>query len=513
MKFIHALRYAQIKRKYKKLLNDPIAGQDKVFKTLIKSGKKTQFGQQYHFSKIHTLEDFQSFVPIQTNDTIAPYLKQVVEGEADVLWPGKPRYFACTSGTTGDIKYVPVTKEGQANQLLGSAQLAHLYPLVSQKKSLVNANCIALTGSCKTDSINGYPMGRISGLSRKLLPKRLFTKVVPSADTLDIPNHEEMMLQIAREAIDAEDIRVIVGFPSWVVVFLQACQEVSGSECLHSIFPNLDTFYSSGTSYQAYLPAIEKLLGHKVNVREFYGSSEAFFALQDLQQDGMLIDSHNGVFYEFVPLNEFNNEHPTALTLQEVELEQAYVMLISTFSGLYRYCVGDIVKFVSTNPYRILVCGRLQHELSIMGERIRSEHVEAVISQVAKKLNISVHEFTVAPSPICNDTKLFYHQWFIELPNNEQVNLSLLTQEIDEALMAQWAPYQLFRSTGELNVPIVTRLKEQSFCHYLAQNKKRVDNQQKVPRISNDRDIANCLLDHVVSTELSPDPVEVCEAG
>jgi hypothetical protein len=321
------------------------------------------------------------------------------------------------------------------------------------------------------------------------------------------------MLQIAREAIDAEDIRIIVGFPSWVVVFLQACQEISGSECLDSIFPNLDTFYSSGTSYQAYLPAIEKLLGHNVNVREFYGSSEAFFALQDLQQDGMLLDSHNGVFFEFVPLDEFHNESPTSLSLQQVELDKSYVMLISTFSGLYRYCVGDIVRFVSINPYRIVVCGRLQHELSIMGERIRSEHVELVMSQVAKKLNISVHEFTVAPSPIGNDTKLFYHQWLIELPDNEQVNLSLLTKEIDEALMSQWAPYQLFRSTGELNVPIVTRLKEHSFCYYLSENKKRVDNQQKIPRISNDRDIARFLLDHTVPTEQNLDSAEMYKAG
>lgn len=513
MKFIHALRYAQIKRKYKKLLNDPIAGQDKVFKTLIKSGRKTQFGQQYHFSKIHTLEDFQSYVPIQTNETVAPYMRRVVEGEADVLWPGKPRYFACTSGTTGEIKYVPVTRESQGNQLLGSMQMAHLYPLISQKKSLVHANCIALTGSCKTDSINGFPIGRLSGLTRKLVPKRLFAGIVPAEDTLDIPNHEEMMLQIAREAIDAEDIRVIVGFPSWVVVLLQACQEVSGSECLNAIFPNLETFYSTGTSYQAYLPAIEKMLGHKVNVREFYGSSEAFFAVQDLHQDGMLIDSHNGVFFEFIPMNEFHSENPTSFSLKEVELDKAYVMLISTFSGLYRYCVGDIVRFVSINPYRIVVSGRMQHELNIMGEHIRSEHAELVMSQVAKKMNISVREFTVAPSPIVNDTKLFYHQWFIELPDNEQVDESLLTRELDEALMSQCAFYQAFRSKEELSIPIVTRLKEHSFCQYLSENKKQVDSQQKIPRVSNNRDIANFLLDHMVSTELSPDSVEVCEAG
>jgi len=502
VKLIHTLRYAQIKRKYKKLLNDPIIGQDNVFKTLIKSGRKTEFGQQYNFSDIRTIKDFQSLVPIQTNETVAPYMQKIVQGEADILWPGKPRYFACTSGTTGEIKYVPVTKDSLTNQLLGSMQMAHLYPLISQKKSLVYSNHIGLTGSCKTDSMNDFPIGRLSGLIRKHLPKMLFKGVIPAEETLDIPDHEEMMLQIAREAIAAKDIRVIVGFPSWVVVFLQACQKASGSECLDHIFPHLDTFFSSGTRYQSYLPAIEKMLGHKVTVREFYGSSEAFFALQDLEEDGMLIDSHNGVFFEFIPLNEFHNEAPTSLSLQEVELDQAYVMLISTFSGLYRYCVGDIVRFVSINPYRIVVCGRMQHELNIMGEHIRSEHVELVMSQVAKKLNVSVHEFTVAPSPIGNDTKLFYHQWFIELPDNEQVNLSLLSKELDKALISQCAFYQAFRSKGELSAPIVTRLKERSFCHYFSQNKKQVDSQQKIPRVSNNRDIANFLLEQASTTEL-----------
>ncbi|MEZ9204214.1 GH3 auxin-responsive promoter family protein [Vibrio splendidus] len=513
MKFIHTLRYAQMKRKYKKLLNDPVSGQDSVFKTLIKCGIKTQFGKQHHFSRIRTVKDFQSFVPIQTNETIAPYMQRIIEGETDILWPGKPRYFACTSGTTGEVKYVPVTKESLANQLLGSMQIAHLYPLVSQQKSLVHGNCIALTGSCKTDSMKGYPIGRLSGLTRKLLPKVLFSGVIPAKDTLDIPEHEKMMLQIAREAIDAKDIRVIVGFPSWVVILLQACQKVSGSECLHHIFPHLDTFYSSGTRYQSYLPAIEKMLGHKIHVREFYCSSEAFFALQDLKEDGMLIDSHNGVFFEFIPLNEFHNEVPTCLSLQAVEVDQAYVMLISTFSGLYRYCVGDIVRFVSISPYRMMVCGRVQHELNIMGEHIRSEHVELVMSQVAEQLNISVHEFTVAPSPICNETKLFYHQWFIELPESEEVNLSLLSQEIDEALMSQCAFYQEFRSKGELSVPIVTRLKELSFCHYLSENKEQIDNQQKIPRVSNNRDIANFLLEQVSSTSLSIGSAKIYKAG
>lgn len=513
MKFIHALRYAQVKKKYKKLLNDPITGQENVFKKLIKLGRKTQFGQRYNFHRVCNIRDFQSFVPIQTNETIAPYMQRVTLGEKNVLWPGKPRYFACTSGTTGEIKYVPVTKESQANQLLGSMQLAHLYPLVSQQKSLVHANCIALTGSCKTASMNGFPIGRLSGLTRKLLPKRLFTGVIPAEDTLDIPEHEEMMLQIAREAIHAEDIRSIVGFPSWVVVMLQACQKVSGSECLDHIFPNLDTFYSSGTRYQPYLPAIEKILGHKVNVREFYCSSEAFFAVQDLKEEGMLLDTHNGVFFEFIPLNEFHNAIPTCLSLQEVQVDQAYVMLISTFSGLYRYCVGDIVKFVSTNPYRIVVCGRTQHELNIMGEHIRSEHVELVMSQVAEKLNISVYEFTVAPSPICNDAKLFYHQWFIELPDNEQVNLSMLSEKLDEALMSQCAFYQAFRSKGELSMPVVTRLRERSFCDYLLKNKKQVDNQQKIPRVSNNRDIANILIAQAKAPQANVNFEEVSKAG
>lgn len=513
MKIIHTLRYAQTKRKYKKLLKDPISGQSNVFKKLIKSGRKTQFGKQNNFSSICTVRDFQSLVPIQTNETIAPYMRRVVLGEESVLWPGKPRYFACTSGTTGEIKYVPVTKESQANQLLGSMQLAHLYPLITQQKSLVHANCIALTGSCKTVSMNGFPIGRLSGLTRKLLPKRLFKGVVPVEETLDIPEHEEMMLQIAREAINAKDIRSMVGFPSWVVVMLQACQKVSGSECLHHIFPNLDTFYSSGTRYQPYLPAIEKMLGHKINVREFYCSSEAFFAVQDLKEDGMLLDTHNGVFFEFIPLSEFHTATPTCLSLQEVERDQAYVMLISTFSGLYRYCVGDIVRFVSINPYRIVVCGRTQHELNIMGEHIRSEHVELVMSQVAEKLNISVHEFTVAPSPICNDTKLFYHHWFIEIPDNEQINLSILVEELDKALMAQCAFYQAFRSKGELSIPIVTRLRERSFCDYLTENKKQVDNQQKVPRVSNNREIANFLLGQMDSISQVTTLEEIYEAG
>jgi hypothetical protein len=473
----------------KKWSTKPVETQQKVFNALISEAKHTAFGKDHNFNNIKTHEDFITHVPVRDYEELKPYVERVVAGEKDILWKGKPIYFAKTSGTTSGAKYIPITKESMPTHIEAARNAILMYIYETGQSKFVDGKMIFLQGSPILEEKNGIKLGRLSGIVAHYVPKYLQKNRMPSLETNCIEDWETKVSAIVEETVN-EDMSIISGIPSWVQMYFEKLIEKTDKK-VGEVFKNFNLFIFGGVNYEPYRAKFENLIGRKVDSIELYPASEGFFAFQDKQDEkGMLLQLNSGIFYEFVEADYFFEENPKRITIKDVKLGVNYVMIISTTAGLWAYNIGDTVEFTSLAPYRVIVSGRIKHFISAFGEHVIGKEVEQALKEASVNTSITVNEFTVAPQ-INPDEGLPYHEWFIEFenePNNEQDFIEALEQSLQ-----QQNSYYLDLIVGKVLQPLkITRIKKDGFQTYMKSIGK-LGGQNKIPRLSNDRKIADVL--------------------
>jgi phenylacetate-coenzyme A ligase PaaK-like adenylate-forming protein len=490
LKSFLAKKFAKsIYRKTQIWANNPIQTQQNVFKELIRQAKNTQFGTDHHFDSIKSFEDFSKNVPIRDYEALKIYVDKVVQGEENVLWKGKPLYFAKTSGTTSGAKYIPLTKESMPFHIEAARNAILHYIHETGNADFANGKMIFLQGSPILEEKNGIQLGRLSGIVAHFVPKYLQKNRMPTFETNCIEDWETKVDAIVEETFH-EDMTVISGIPSWVQMYFEKLQQ-KASKPVGELFKNFNLFIYGGVNFEPYRAKFENLIGRKVDSIELFPASEGFFAYQDSQKEkGMLLLLNAGIFYEFIKSEEFYTENPKRYTIGEVELNVNYVLIISTNAGLWGYNIGDTVQFTSLKPYRVIVSGRIKHYISAFGEHVIGKEVEHALKQAMENTSIQINEFTVAPQITPLDA-LPYHEWFIEF-ENEPANLVAFAEAIDAEMRLQNTYYDDLIVGKVLQKLVITKVPKNGFQEYMKSIGK-LGGQNKIPRLSNDRTIADLL--------------------
>ena len=478
-----------VDRDTKKWKANGVAAQQTVFKSLLHIGRNTQFGKDHHFNDVHNYEDFKKAVPIRDYEGFRGYIDKIFAGEENVLWKGKPVYFAKTSGTTSGTKYIPITKESIPNHINTARNALLAYVQEKGDASFVNGKLIFLSGSPVLDKKAGIHTGRLSGIVNHHVPAYLKKNQLPSYLTNCIEDWEDKLEKIVEETIH-QDMRLISGIPPWVQMYFDRLTEKSGKS-VGELFPNFNLLVQGGVNFEPYKNKLFQSIGRKVDVIETYPASEGFLAYQDSQnEEGLLLNLNSGIFFEFIPANEIYETNPTRLSIGEVKTGINYAVILNTNAGLWGYNIGDTVKFVSTNPYKIIVSGRIKHFISAFGEHVIGEEVESAMFEAAKICNAEIVEFTVAPQVTPTDG-LPYHEWFIEF-SREPANMESFRMKLDQ-LMQEKNAYYYDLIVGNILQPLkITVMQKDAFINYMKSIGK-LGGQNKVPRLSNDRKLADGL--------------------
>ncbi|QKJ61973.1 GH3 auxin-responsive promoter family protein [Flavobacterium sp. M31R6] len=490
LKSIAAKIFAQkIYKKTQAWANSPVETQKAVFQSLIQTAKQTQFGKDHDFDQIKSYEDFAKQVPVRDYEALKPYVDRVVKGEENILWKGKPLYFAKTSGTTSGAKYIPLTKESMPYHIEAARNAILLYIHETKNADFVKGKMIFLQGSPILEEKYGIKLGRLSGIVAHFVPKYLQKNRLPSWETNCIEDWETKVNAIVNETID-EDMSIISGIPSWVQMYFEKLQQRAGKP-VGEIFKNFNLFIYGGVNYEPYRAKFENLIGRKVDSIELFPASEGFFAYQDSQKEkGMLLLLNAGIFYEFIKSEDFFTESPKRYTIGEVELGVNYVLIISTNAGLWAYNIGDTVQFTSLKPYRVIVSGRIKHYISAFGEHVIGKEVEHALQEAMIGTTIRVNEFTVAPQ-ITPIEGLPYHEWFIEFENEPEDSIAF-AEALDNAMRKQNIYYDDLIVGHVLKKLVVTKVAKNGFQDYMKSIGK-LGGQNKIPRLSNDRKIVDLL--------------------
>lgn len=480
--------------KTQKWAKNPIETQEKVFKSLIQDAQETQFGKDHNFNQIKSFSDFAKHVPVRDYEGLKPYVDQVVQGKEDILWKGKPLYFAKTSGTTSGAKYIPLTKESMPFHVEAARNAILHYIHETGKSDFVSGKMIFLQGSPIMEEKNGIQFGRLSGIVAHFVPKYLQKNRMPSWETNCIEDWETKVDAIVKETFD-KNMTVISGIPSWVQMYFEKLKQ-KGGKPVGEIFKNFNLFIYGGVNFEPYRAKFESLIGRKVDSIELFPASEGFFAYQDSQKEkGMLLLLNSGIFYEFIKATEFFNENARRYTIGEVQLGINYVLIISTNAGLWGYNIGDTVQFTSLKPYRVIVSGRIKHYISAFGEHVIGKEVEEALKEAMENSDVRVNEFTVAPQ-IAPKEGLPYHEWFIEFDSEasgEPENIDEFALKIDNAMRKQNIYYDDLIVGKVLQKLIITKVSKNGFQDYMKSIGK-LGGQNKIPRLSNDRNIADKLV-------------------
>ena len=470
--------------------DNPLKTQESVFKNLIEKATSTQFGVDHNFSTIKSHSDFAKEVPIRDYEELKPYVEKVIEGKENILWPGKPIYFAKTSGTTSGAKYIPLTKTSIKHQVNASRDAILTYINETGNSSFVDGKMIFLQGSPELHEKNGIKLGRLSGISAHYVPNYLQKNRLPSWETNCIEDWETKVDTIVDETMN-EDMTVIAGIPSWVQMYFERLQAKSGKN-VGNLFKNFQLFIYGGVNYEPYRAKFESLIGRKVDSIELFPASEGFFAYQDSQSEkGMLLLLDSGIFYEFIKADEFFNEERQRITIHDVEVGVNYVMIISTDAGLWAYNLGDTVQFISVNPYKIIVSGRIKHFISAFGEHVIAKEVEEAMRLAISETDARINEFTVAPQITPHGDELPYHEWLIEF-EKKPTDMNKFVQVLDESLQKQNSYYFDLMEGKILQLLKVTSIKQGGFNEYM-KAKGKLGGQNKVQRLANDRSVADKL--------------------
>ncbi|QJD97354.1 GH3 auxin-responsive promoter family protein [Mucilaginibacter robiniae] len=483
-------------RELEQIRHNAVQLQQATFRQLIQQAANTAFGHDHAFTQIKIYEDFKQRVPVRDYEDLRPYIDRVTHGEANVLWPGKPAYLAKTSGTTSGVKYIPISKESMPEHIKAARNALLSYIHETGKADFVDGQMIFLQGSPILNEKAGIATGRLSGIVAHHVPAYLQKNRLPSYDVNCIEDWEQKVDAIVEETYQA-DMRLISGIPPWCQMYFDRLSVKAGGKKIQDIFPNFKLFVYGGVNYEPYRTRIEESIGFAIDTIETYPASEGFIAFQDTQQDkSLLLLVNSGIFYEFIPAEEYFNEHPTRLSLAEVELNKNYALILNTNAGLWGYSIGDTIKFTSVNPYKIVVTGRIKHYISAFGEHVIGEEVEQSLMGVARQQGVDVVEFTVAPQVNPPHGGLPYHEWFIEF-GKAPSDIDAFSQQVDQALQ-QKNIYYTDLITGNILRPLVVRsMKPDSFINMM-RAKGKLGGQNKVPRLSNDRKLADALADYVI---------------
>jgi len=477
----------------RKEMQRAVEDQEGILEDLIKTGRKTDFGKDHNFDAVQTYNDFKAAVPIRDYEQFKPYINKIKEGRHNVLWKGQPIYLAKTSGTTSGIKYIPITKDSISNHIDTARNALLVYMAETGNTAFADGKMIFLSGSPELERIGGIPTGRLSGIVNHHVPGYLRTNQLPTYETNCIEDWETKLDRIVEETIN-QDMTLISGIPPWVQMYFDRLTERSG-KTVGELFKNLDLLVYGGVNFEPYRAKLMESIGRPIHTIETFPASEGFIAFQDTQgQEGLLLNTNSGIFFEFVPAQEIFSENPTRLSLKEVEPGVNYALIINSNAGLWGYNIGDTIKFVSLNPYRIVVTGRIKHFISAFGEHVIGEEVEYSLMKVAAEEQVRITEFTVAPMVQTNG-ELPYHEWFVEFETMPS-DLSTFAAKVDHHLRQKNIYYNDLL-TGNILQPLKIRpIRRQGFIDFMKSIGK-LGGQNKVPRLSNDRMLAEQLMQYL----------------
>ena len=475
--------------KNKKWKNNALKAQKETMLSLLNQAQNTVFGKDHSFSKIQNYSDFKNNIPVRDYEDLKPYIEQIIDGKDNVLWPGKPLYFCKTSGTTSGEKYIPISSESMPNHIKAARDAILSYIAETKNTSIVTGKMMFLQGSPRLSKTGDILTGRLSGIVAYHIPAYLTKNRLPSFETNCITDWESKVDSIVDETV-SEKMSVISGIPPWVQMYFEKLQKKGGG-LIKDIFPKFDLFIYGGVNYEPYRKTFENLIGKKVDRIELYPASEGFIAYQDSQkEEGMLLCINHGIFYEFIPADEFFDKNPTRISLADVRVGINYVILLNTNAGLWGYNIGDTIRFVSVDPYRIMVSGRIKHFTSAFGEHVIAEEVEGSLKEAIKKIPAQINEFHVAPQ-VNPKTGLPYHEWLIEFKKTPK-NISDFKHLVDTCLQKQNTYYKDLISGRVLKPLEITVVRKNGFRDYMKSIGK-LGGQNKVPRLANNRKIANKL--------------------
>jgi len=496
LKSLLAKPFAQyIYNKTNKSKLSAVSDQDDIFRSLVKKAANTAFGKQHHFNKINSYQDFVAQVPIRDYEQLKIFIEEIKQGKSNILWKGKPIYFAKTSGTTSGVKYIPITKDSIGNHINTARNALLCYMAETGNHEFTNGKMIFLSGSPELERVADIPTGRLSGIVNHHVPKYLRGNQLPSFETNCIEDWETKLDKIVEETIH-QNMTLISGIPPWMQMYFDRLTEKSGKK-ISELFPNFSVMVQGGVNFEPYKNKLFESIGKKIDTIELFPASEGFFAFQDSQKEqGMLLNTNSGIFYEFVPANEIFAENPPRLSLKDVQLNENYALIINSNAGLWGYNIGDTVKFVSLNPYRIIVSGRTKHFISAFGEHVIGEEVESALLKAANDESIGIVEFTVAPN-ISQDKGKSYHEWFIEFENTP-TNLAVFIEKVDANLRAKNVYYDDLIAGNILQKLRINVIQKNGFIDYMKSIGK-LGGQNKVPRLSNDRKIADALQEFTIN--------------
>jgi hypothetical protein len=463
--------------------------QENLLLSLVNTAQKTLFGREHDFENIHTVKEFQDRVPVADYEDLKPYIERVKKGQANILWTETPEYFAKTSGTTSGSKYIPISKEGMPFQIAGAQSALFHYISKKNNADFVSGKMIFLQGSPELEEVFGIKTGRLSGIVAHHIPNYLQKNRLPSWETNIMEDWEAKVDKIIEET-EHENMTLISGIPPWLIMYFEKLTEKHGKK-IKQLFPNLQLIVTGGVNYEPYRDKMEELLGSKVDIIQTFPASEGFFAFQDdYSREGLLLLTNHGIFYEFIPLEEYGKPEARRLTLKEIELNKDYALILTTNSGLWAYSIGDVVRFISKDPYRILVSGRTKHFTSAFGEHVIAFEVEEAMKATLEKYPAQITEFHLAPQ-VNPAEGLPYHEWLIEF-EKEPEHLDVFRNELDQQLRARNTYYDDLISGNILQKLQITRLKKNAFHEY-AKSQGKLGGQNKTPRLANDRKIADLL--------------------
>jgi hypothetical protein len=467
--------------------------QDEVMRALLHKAKSTAFGTDHRFADVGNYNEWKDSMPVVDYEGILPYIERAKAGERDVLWPGVPKYFCKTSGTTSGAKYIPLTNDSMPNHI-GTARNALLsYIAETGRSEFTSGKMIFLQGSPKMDVLpSGIPYGRLSGIVANHVPAYLQKNRMPSYQTNCIEDWEEKVNRIAEETLN-ERMTLISGIPNWVQMYFEVLLKKSGKQSIREVFPDFDLFVYGGVNFEPYRARFEQLIGKRIPIIELYPASEGFLAFQDSQEaDGLLLNTNSGIFFEFIPADEYFNEQPTRLSLRDVKVGVNYALVLSNNAGLWSYSIGDTVKFISLEPPRIKVTGRIKHFTSAFGEHVIAEEVEGAMIEVCGALGVEVNEFHVAPM-VAPSSGLPYHEWLIEsdseIGEDKRQQMAAL---LDASMQQRNIYYRDLIQGGVLRPAVLTFERKGAFNDYM-RSVGKLGGQNKVPRLANDREIADRL--------------------
>jgi GH3 auxin-responsive promoter len=474
----------------KKWQKEPALVQKKWRERIVSSAISTAFGKDHQFASVESYEDFKSAVPIRDYEQLKPYISRITEGEPDVLWNGKPLYLSKTSGTTSGVKYIPITTDSISNHIDSAKNALLAYIHETGNAQFIDEKLIFLSGSPALDKKAGIFTGRLSGISNHHVPSYLRTNQLPSYATNCIEDWEEKLERIIDETL-GQSMGLISGIPPWVQMYFDRIQARTGKH-IKDVFPKFDLFVYGGVNFEPYRAKLIESIGRPINSIELYPASEGFIAYQDSQQaEGLLLVLDSGIFFEFIPADEYFSENPTRLSVEQVELGKNYALIINSNAGLWGYSIGDTVKFVSLAPHRIIVTGRIKHFISAFGEHVIGEEVEKAMHFACKKHpEVELVEFTVAPM-VSPAEGLPYHEWLIEFAK-PPYDMGQFAKDLDQKMTELNVYYQDLIRGAILKPLVVKPVKTNSFIHYM-KSVGKLGGQNKVARLANDRKIADAL--------------------